>query len=174
MQNILQEKGQTLVIKLLHASVFDLSSYMLSDVADVIIELSRSHTDVKIRFISLINFSSHYLQHLARNSSFCCISSQLMSKWLEEAIRMMPAQNAGGAPTATPEQLLEFHSTVTRCVYVASNFSRECKYMYINWFMNLSTFFPPHLGQKRRRLSRTLYEILRACTVNAFRCTLTF
>lgn len=39
-----------------------------------------------------------------------------MSKWLEEAIKTMPLQNAGGAPTATPEQLLEFHSTVTRYV----------------------------------------------------------
>jgi len=43
-----------------------------------------------------------------------------MSKWLEEAIKTMPSQNAGGAPTATPDQLLEFHSTVTR--YVAYNF----------------------------------------------------
>ncbi|XP_018314649.1 transportin-3 [Mycetomoellerius zeteki] len=82
-QNILKEKGQTLVIKLLHASVFELSSYMLSDVADVIIELTRNDAD-------------------------------LMSKWLEEAIKTMPSQNAGGAPTATPEQLLEFHSIVTR------------------------------------------------------------
>lgn len=82
-QNILQEKGQTLVIKLLHASVFELSSYMLSDVADVIIELTRNDTD-------------------------------LMSKWLAEAILTMPSQNAGGAPTATSEQLTEFHNTVTR------------------------------------------------------------
>lgn len=85
----MQEKGQTLVIKLLHASVFDLSSYMQSDVADVIIELTRNDAD-------------------------------LMSKWLEEAIKTMPSQNAGGAPTATPDQLLEFHSTVTR--YATYNF----------------------------------------------------
>ncbi|KMQ93334.1 transportin-3 [Lasius niger] len=82
-QNIMQEKGQTLVIKLLHASVFELSSYMLSDVADVIIELTRNDTD-------------------------------LMSKWLREAILTMPLQNAGGAPTATCEQFTEFHNTVTR------------------------------------------------------------
>lgn len=50
---------------------------------------------------------------------------QLMSKWLEEAIKTMPLQNAGGAPTATPEQLLEFHSTVTR--YVTYNFSANIK-----------------------------------------------
>lgn len=47
-QNILQEKGQALVIKLLHASVFELSSYMLSDVADVIMELTRIDADVCI------------------------------------------------------------------------------------------------------------------------------
>lgn len=34
--------------------------------------------------------------------------------WLEEAIKSMPTQNAGGSPTATPDQLLEFHHTVTR------------------------------------------------------------
>ncbi|KAL0119670.1 hypothetical protein PUN28_007838 [Cardiocondyla obscurior] len=98
-QSILQEKGQTLIIKLLHAAVFELSSYMLSDVADVIIELTRNDAD-------------------------------LMSKWLEEAIKTMPAQNAGGAPTATPDQLLEFHSTVTRSetpktvTYALRNFAR--------------------------------------------------
>ncbi|XP_020287942.1 transportin-3 isoform X2 [Pseudomyrmex gracilis] len=82
-KNMLQGKGQILVTKLLHAAVFELSSYMLSDVADVIIELTRTDTEQ-------------------------------MSKWLEEAIKTMPSQNAGGALTATPEQLLEFHSTVTR------------------------------------------------------------
>ncbi|XP_034948229.1 transportin-3 [Chelonus insularis] len=40
--------------------------------------------------------------------------STLTAKWLEEAIRSMPTQNAGGSPTATPEQLLEFHSTILR------------------------------------------------------------
>jgi len=43
-----------------------------------------------------------------------------MSKWLEEAIKTMPSQNAGGALTATPEQLLEFHCIITR--YVIYNF----------------------------------------------------
>ncbi|XP_014470428.1 PREDICTED: transportin-3 [Dinoponera quadriceps] len=81
-QSILQEKGQTLVIKLLHASVFSLPSYMLSDIADVVMEL---------------------IQH----------DRELTSKWLEEAIKTMPAQNASGSPAATPEQLLEFHSTIT-------------------------------------------------------------
>ncbi|XP_077276129.1 transportin 3 isoform X2 [Temnothorax americanus] len=100
-QNILQEKGQTLVIKLLHASVFDLSSYMQSDVADVMIELKRSDTD-------------------------------LLSKWLEEAIKTMPSQNAGGAPTATPEQLLEFHSAVTRSEHtrIVANALRDFARLY--------------------------------------------
>ncbi|XP_060821726.1 transportin-3 [Bombus pascuorum] len=82
-QRILKEKGQTLVIRLLHASVFSLSSYMLSDVADVFNELSVTNR-------------------------------QLLSKWLEEAIKTMPSQNAGGSPTAQPEQLFEFHNTVVR------------------------------------------------------------
>ncbi|XP_058793421.1 transportin-3 isoform X2 [Phymastichus coffea] len=38
--NILHEKGQLLVWRLIHAIVFSLSTYMLSDVADVLIELS--------------------------------------------------------------------------------------------------------------------------------------
>ncbi|KAK2580863.1 hypothetical protein KPH14_005937 [Odynerus spinipes] len=82
-RGIIAEKGQTLVMRLLHASVFSLSSYMLSDVADVIIELNLT-------------------------------DRQLLSKWLEEAIKAMPTQNAGGSPTATHEQLVEFHETVTR------------------------------------------------------------
>ncbi|XP_031829291.1 transportin 3 isoform X2 [Nomia melanderi] len=82
-QRILREKGQTLVMRLLHASVFSLSSYMLSDVADVFVELS-----------------------------LC--NRELLSNCLEEAIKTMPSQNAGGSPTAQPEQLFEFHSTVTR------------------------------------------------------------
>lgn len=48
-----------------------------------------------------------------------------MSKWLAEAILTMPSQNAGGAPTATSEQLTEFHNTVTR--YVAYIID-QCKY----------------------------------------------
>ncbi|XP_012271220.1 transportin-3 isoform X2 [Orussus abietinus] len=82
-QNIMREKGQTLVARLLHASVFSLHTYMLSDVADVVIEMT-------------------------------LFDKELLSKWLEEAIKAMPTQNAGGLPTATPEQLLEFHSTVLR------------------------------------------------------------
>lgn len=39
-QEIVKEKGQTLVTRLLHASVYSLSSYMLGEVADVILELA--------------------------------------------------------------------------------------------------------------------------------------
>ncbi|XP_015607153.1 transportin-3 isoform X2 [Cephus cinctus] len=82
-QEIVRKEGQSLVARLLHASVFSLHSYMLSDVADVIVEL--------------ISFDR-----------------ELVSKGLEEAIKAMPTQNVVGAPTATPDQLLEFHNTVTR------------------------------------------------------------
>ena len=53
-QRILKEKGQTLVVRLLHASVFSLSSYMLSDVADVFNELSV--TNRQVRTLILSNF----------------------------------------------------------------------------------------------------------------------
>ena len=39
-QAIVKEKGQTLVTSLLHASVYSLSSYMLGEVADVMLELA--------------------------------------------------------------------------------------------------------------------------------------
>jgi len=56
-----------------------------------------------------------------------------MSNWLEEAIKTMPSQNAGGAPTATPEQLFEFHDTVTRyrTYHVNANMrNARCYYTY--------------------------------------------
>lgn len=82
-QSILAEKGKALVTSLLQAAVFSLSTYMLQDVADVLVELT-----------------------LTDGAS--------MAIWLEEAIKSMPTQNAVGLPTATPEQLLEFHSTILR------------------------------------------------------------
>ncbi|KAJ8673318.1 hypothetical protein QAD02_004580 [Eretmocerus hayati] len=48
-QDILQEKGQTLVMRLIHAAVFSLSTYMMSDVADVLLELiafNREHASM--------------------------------------------------------------------------------------------------------------------------------
>lgn len=53
-QRILKEKGQTLVIRLLHATVLSLSSYMLPDVADVFHELSE--TNRQVRTLILSNF----------------------------------------------------------------------------------------------------------------------
>ncbi|XP_046738771.1 transportin-3 [Diprion similis] len=82
-RGIVNDKGQTLVARLIHASVFSLHSYMLSDVAEVIIELA-------------------------------LVDRELVSRWLEEAIKAMPTQNAGGSPTTTPAQLLEFHNAVMR------------------------------------------------------------
>ncbi|KAH0552027.1 transportin-3 [Cotesia glomerata] len=42
------------------------------------------------------------------------IDQTSMAKWLEEAIKSMPTQNAPGSVTATPEQLYEFHRTILR------------------------------------------------------------
>ncbi|XP_001602761.1 transportin-3 [Nasonia vitripennis] len=98
-QDILGEKGQALVMRLLHAAVFSLSTYMMSDVADVIVELTLT-------------------------------SREHISLWLEQAIHQMPMENAGGTPAATPDQLLEFHSTVTGAdnpktvVHALRNFTR--------------------------------------------------
>lgn len=41
-----------------------------------------------------------------------------MATWLEEAIKSMPTQNAGGAPTATPDQQLEFHHAILRFLFI--------------------------------------------------------
>lgn len=107
-QSILQEKGQTLVMKLLHASVFSLPSYMLSDIADVFIELGQY--DREVRHCECSNLQCIFYACEFRSNLF----SQLTSKWMEEAIKTMPSQNASGSPTATPEQLLEFHNMITR------------------------------------------------------------
>lgn len=47
-QGILERKGQVLVMTLLHAAVFSLSTYMMSDVADVIVELALISREVSI------------------------------------------------------------------------------------------------------------------------------
>ncbi|XP_015116799.1 transportin-3 [Diachasma alloeum] len=80
-QDVLRNKGQRLVTSLLHAAVFQLSTYMLQDVADVLAELTLT-------------------------------DSTSMATWLFEAISAMPVQNVGGSPTATPEQVAEFHNAV--------------------------------------------------------------
>ncbi|XP_066594283.1 transportin-3 isoform X2 [Prorops nasuta] len=50
-QNIIKEKGQTLVMRLLHASVFSLSTYMFSDVADVFIELNLTDRELASKWL---------------------------------------------------------------------------------------------------------------------------
>ena len=47
-EKLLEIKGQDLVTNLLEASVFCLSSYMMSDVADVIVELTLMNREVLI------------------------------------------------------------------------------------------------------------------------------
>ena len=47
-ESILQERGQTLITRLLHECVFSLPSFLLSDVADVIVELTLTSKDVSI------------------------------------------------------------------------------------------------------------------------------
>nr|CAD7435051.1 unnamed protein product [Timema monikensis] len=37
-----------------------------------------------------------------------------LSQWLEIAIKALPTQNSGGSITATPKQLVDFHSSLTR------------------------------------------------------------
>lgn len=44
-----------------------------------------------------------------------------MAKWLEEAIKSMPTQNASGSITATPDQLYEFHRTILKYVLIYTN-----------------------------------------------------
>lgn len=46
-QAIVRENGRILIARLLLASVFFLHSYMLSDVADVIVELTLTDREVK-------------------------------------------------------------------------------------------------------------------------------
>lgn len=81
-----------------------------------------------------------------------------MSKWLEEAIKTMPSQNAGGAPTATPDQLLEFH-TVTR--YVAHNFSYEYIHMCILIDSYLSIVFSAFRSETPKTVTHALRNFAR-------------
>jgi len=95
-----------------------------------------------------------------------------MSNWLEEAIKTMPSQNAGGAPTATPEQLFEFHDTVTRyrirkisCQY---RYNTIDYYIYIYTYIYISFYLFRYTGQRRQRLLHMLYGILHVCIADAF------
>nr|CAD7573032.1 unnamed protein product [Timema californicum] len=51
-------------------------------------------------------------EHGADLVLFCL--SQDLSQWLEIAIKALPTQNSGGSITATPKQLVDFHSSLTR------------------------------------------------------------
>lgn len=51
---IVRENGRLLTSRLLHASVFFLHSYMLSDVSDVIVELSLTDREVSSWNVSFI------------------------------------------------------------------------------------------------------------------------
>lgn len=79
----MKEYGQQLLTNLIHACVFYLRTYMLSDVADVIVELL--HTD---------------REHTA--------------KCLANALETLPKQGNGGVISVTPEQLTNFHASITR------------------------------------------------------------
>lgn len=46
---IVRENGRILMTRLLHASVFYLHSYMLSDVSDVIVELTLTDREVSLK-----------------------------------------------------------------------------------------------------------------------------
>lgn len=82
---LVQEHGQQLVTNLLHACVFYLQTYMLPDVADVIVEL-------------------------------ILLDREALGHWLETAVRSLPVQANGVIVAATPQQLQEFHVSVTRYV----------------------------------------------------------
>ncbi|XP_043274763.1 transportin-3 isoform X2 [Venturia canescens] len=63
---------------------------------------------------SVYSLSSYMLGEVADVIyELAILDRRSISQWLEEAIKSMPTQNAGGSPTATPDQLHEFHQTVT-------------------------------------------------------------
>ncbi|XP_017835111.2 transportin-3 [Drosophila busckii] len=78
------QHGGALVMNLVQASVFQLHSYMLADVAEVLCEL----------------------KHVVDNTQ--------MEMFLSQALEALPKKNSGGYVTATQEQLDEFSNTVLR------------------------------------------------------------
>ncbi|KAL7740044.1 hypothetical protein ACLKA6_016887 [Drosophila palustris] len=78
------QHGGALVMNLIQASVFQLHSYMLADVAEVLTEL----------------------KHVVTNAQ--------MEPFLAHALDALPKKNSGGYVTATQQQLEEFSSTVLR------------------------------------------------------------
>nr|CAD7417236.1 unnamed protein product [Timema poppensis] len=110
--NIIQENGQALVNNLVQACVFCLHSYMLTDVADVFMALMQHNRAVGSPQIWPRGRSVGPGEHGADLVLFCL--SQDLSQWLEIAIKALPTQNSGGSITATPKQLVDFHSSLTR------------------------------------------------------------
>lgn len=92
-KEILAEHGQRLVSNLIHACVFCLHSYMVNDVADVLVELMDTDREA-------------------------------VSRWLEEAVTLLPNHNSGGSITATHKQLVDFHHSV-----ISADSSRVITYL---------------------------------------------
>lgn len=92
-KEILAEHGLRLVSNLIHACVFCLHSYMVNDVADVLVELMDTDREA-------------------------------VSRWLEEAVTLLPNQNSGGSITATHKQLVDFHQSV-----ISADSSRVITYL---------------------------------------------
>ncbi|XP_039484015.1 transportin-3 [Drosophila santomea] len=78
------QHGGALVMNLIQASVFQLHSYMLVDVAEVLHELKQ------------------------------VVGNERMQPFLAQALEALPKKNSGGYVTATQQQLDEFSSTVLR------------------------------------------------------------
>ncbi|XP_064535375.1 transportin-3 [Drosophila montana] len=78
------QHGGALVMNLIQASVFQLHSYMLADVAEVLTELKNAVTNAQ------------------------------MQPFLAHALEALPKKNSGGYVTATQQQLDEFSNTVLR------------------------------------------------------------
>lgn len=85
-KEIAEQNGAALILNLIHASVYCLHSYMLSDVADVIYELK------------LVETQEH------------------MQTYIRTALDALPKRNSGGYVTATQQQLDDFTAALLRYV----------------------------------------------------------
>ncbi|XP_017075269.2 transportin-3 [Drosophila eugracilis] len=81
---IANQNGAALVMNLIQASVFQLHSYMLADVGEVLHELKQ------------------------------VVGNERMQSFLVQALDALPKKNSGGYVTATQQQLEEFSTTVLR------------------------------------------------------------
>ncbi|UYV70641.1 Trn-SR [Cordylochernes scorpioides] len=99
---LLHEHGQSLVSTLLKASLFDLPTYVLPDIADVLFELVM--LDQQVGVIELV----------CVEPELTTVNVQYMEKWLGEALQTVPLQGIVGPITVTSDQLLEFHYAVSK------------------------------------------------------------